>query len=127
MNDMNTSMESLCPTGNMQSESVPTRQNGQHTRGQPPPSGTKPPEPKASSQQKVQRSQPMHITAVRWDPEPPGELVGCRDAALCKLRGDGGDGCWPPDGLVKSTGRLHTSSLRGLAVPGWAWSLVQDR
>ncbi|XP_016053771.1 PREDICTED: growth factor receptor-bound protein 10 [Miniopterus natalensis] len=65
MNDMNTSMESLCPTGNMQSESVPTRQNGQHTRGQPPPSGTKPPEPKASSQQKVQRSQPMHITAVR--------------------------------------------------------------
>ncbi|ELK37533.1 Growth factor receptor-bound protein 10 [Myotis davidii] len=73
---MNTSLESLCPSATMQSETVPLRQNGQHTRGQPPPAGARPAEPQASAQQKVQRSQPMHILAVRWEPGPRGDRVG---------------------------------------------------
>ncbi|XP_045443131.1 growth factor receptor-bound protein 10 isoform X2 [Pipistrellus kuhlii] len=63
VNDMNTSLESLCPSSSsMQTETVPLRQS---TRGQPPPSGARNAEPQASGQQKVQRSQPMHILAVR--------------------------------------------------------------
>lgn len=66
VHDMNTSLESLCPSANMQSETAPLRQNGQHARGQPPPSGARPAEPPASAQQKVPRSQPMHILAVSF-------------------------------------------------------------
>ncbi|KAF6301710.1 growth factor receptor bound protein 10 [Rhinolophus ferrumequinum] len=65
MNDMNTSLESLYPACNMQSDTVPLCQNGQHARSQPPPSGARSQPPQASPWQKVQRSQPMHILAVR--------------------------------------------------------------
>ncbi|ELK12689.1 Growth factor receptor-bound protein 10 [Pteropus alecto] len=65
MNDMNSSMESLFPASSMQSDTVPLRQNGQHTHGQPPPAGARPLQPQASGRQKVQRSQPVHILAAR--------------------------------------------------------------
>lgn len=65
MNDMSTSLESLYPACSMQSDTVPLCQNGQHPRSQPPPSGTRSQPPQASPWQKVQRSQPMHILAVR--------------------------------------------------------------
>lgn len=87
MRDMSTSLESLYPACNMQSETVPLRQNGQHNRNPPPASGSgpgsgaaaasgsaagaaaaaaaKPVQPQESPQQKVQRSQPVHILAVR--------------------------------------------------------------
>uniref|UniRef100_A0A2K6UBP3 Growth factor receptor bound protein 10 n=1 Tax=Saimiri boliviensis boliviensis TaxID=39432 RepID=A0A2K6UBP3_SAIBB len=59
MNDMNASLES------MQSDTVPLLQNGQHARSQPRASGTRSVQPQASPRQKVQRSQPVHILAVR--------------------------------------------------------------
>lgn len=62
MNDVNASLESLYPACSMQSETVPLLQNGQHARSQPPPSGTR--------SLQAQRSQPVHILAVRWDPGP---------------------------------------------------------
>ncbi|XP_054427357.1 growth factor receptor-bound protein 10 isoform X2 [Pteronotus mesoamericanus] len=65
VSDMSASLESLYPACNMQSDTAPLRQNGQHARDQPPPSGARPAQPQASPQQKVQRSQPMHILAVR--------------------------------------------------------------
>lgn len=75
MDDMNTSLESLYPSCSMQSDTVPLCQNGQHTRNQPPASGTKSLQPQLSPWQKVQRSQPVHILAVRWDRGPRGRAV----------------------------------------------------
>ncbi|XP_045684884.1 growth factor receptor-bound protein 10 isoform X2 [Phyllostomus hastatus] len=65
VSDMSASLESLYAACSMQSDTTPLRQNGQHTRDQPPPSGAKPAPPQASPQQKVQRSQPVHILAAR--------------------------------------------------------------
>lgn len=67
VNDVNASLESLYPARGMQSETVPLLQNGQHARGQPPASGTR--------ALQAQRSQPVHILAVRWDPRPGGARV----------------------------------------------------
>ncbi|XP_074139699.1 growth factor receptor-bound protein 10 isoform X1 [Sminthopsis crassicaudata] len=65
VNDMNSSFESLYSTCSMQSETAPLLQNGQHNRSQLPTSGTSALQQQASPKQKVQRSQPMHILAVR--------------------------------------------------------------
>ncbi|VTJ84991.1 Hypothetical predicted protein [Marmota monax] len=65
VSDMNASLESLYSACNMQSDTVPLLQNGQHARSQPPASASKPAQPQASPRQKVQRSQPVHILAVR--------------------------------------------------------------
>ncbi|XP_035866275.1 growth factor receptor-bound protein 10 isoform X1 [Phyllostomus discolor] len=65
VSDMSASLESLYAACSMQSDTTPLRQNGQHSRDQPPPSGAKPAPPQASPQQKVQRSQPVHILAAR--------------------------------------------------------------
>ncbi|XP_074054390.1 growth factor receptor-bound protein 10 isoform X1 [Macrotis lagotis] len=65
VNDMNSSFESLYSTCSMQSETAPLLQNGQHSRSQLPTSGTSALQPQGSPKQKVQRSQPMHILAVR--------------------------------------------------------------
>lgn len=92
MNDMNTSLESLYPACNMQSDTVPLCQNGQHARSQPPPSGARSQPPQASPWQKVQRSQPMHILAVRWDHGPrAGAVVHtcCRSLRGRWRRGEG--------------------------------------
>ncbi|XP_040147879.1 growth factor receptor-bound protein 10 isoform X1 [Ictidomys tridecemlineatus] len=65
VSDMNASLESLYSACNMQSDTVPLLQNGQHARSQPPASASKPAQAQASPRQKVQRSQPVHILAVR--------------------------------------------------------------
>lgn len=65
VSDMSASLESLYAACSMQSDTTPLRQNGQHTRDQPPPSGARPAPAQASPQQKVQRSQPVHILAAR--------------------------------------------------------------
>ncbi|XP_020836963.1 growth factor receptor-bound protein 10 isoform X2 [Phascolarctos cinereus] len=62
---MNSSFESLYSTCSMQSETAPLLQNGQHNRGQLPTSGTSALQQQLSPKQKVQRSQPVHILAVR--------------------------------------------------------------
>uniref|UniRef100_A0A8C6QPE5 Growth factor receptor bound protein 10 n=1 Tax=Nannospalax galili TaxID=1026970 RepID=A0A8C6QPE5_NANGA len=63
---MNSSLESLNSACNMQSDTVPLLQNGQHTASsQPAASSARPQPPQASPRQKVQRSQPVHILAVR--------------------------------------------------------------
>ncbi|XP_054415144.1 growth factor receptor-bound protein 10 isoform X1 [Pongo abelii] len=66
VNDMNASLESLYSACSMQSDTVPLLQNGQHARSQPRASG--PPRSvqlQVSPRQRVQRSQPVHILAVR--------------------------------------------------------------
>ncbi|XP_006216639.2 growth factor receptor-bound protein 10 [Vicugna pacos] len=65
VNDMSLSLESLCSACGMQSETTPLLQNGQHTRGPPPPSAARCIQPQLSPRQKVQRSQPVHILAAR--------------------------------------------------------------
>uniref|UniRef100_F6X276 Growth factor receptor bound protein 10 n=1 Tax=Ornithorhynchus anatinus TaxID=9258 RepID=F6X276_ORNAN len=64
VNDMNSSLESLYSACSRQSETAPLLQNGQHGRGQLVTSGFTSLQ-QVSPRQKVQRSQPMHILAVR--------------------------------------------------------------
>ncbi|XP_027499664.1 growth factor receptor-bound protein 10 [Corapipo altera] len=64
VNDMNSSFESLYSTCSMQSETTPLLQNGQLSRSQLPSSGPGTLQP-TSPRQKVQRSQPVRIMAVR--------------------------------------------------------------
>ncbi|XP_060777165.1 growth factor receptor-bound protein 10 isoform X2 [Neoarius graeffei] len=56
VNDMNSSFESLYPAGSVQCESTPLLHNGQHTHAHTQP---------ISPHQRLRRSQPMHILAVR--------------------------------------------------------------
>lgn len=67
MNDMDASLESLCAA----SETAPLLHNGQHSRGPAP--GARVLQPQAAPRQRVQRSQPVRILAVRWALPPPGE------------------------------------------------------
>ncbi|XP_030352415.1 growth factor receptor-bound protein 10 isoform X2 [Strigops habroptila] len=64
VNDMNSSFESLYSTCSMQSETTPLLHNGQLSRSQLPSSGSGVLQP-MSPRQKVQRSQPVRIMAVR--------------------------------------------------------------
>ena len=65
VNDMDESLESLCAA----SETAPLLHNGQHSRGPTP--GARVLQPQAAPRQRVQRSQPMRILAVRWAPASP--------------------------------------------------------
>ncbi|XP_073891073.1 growth factor receptor-bound protein 10 isoform X4 [Macaca fascicularis] len=65
VNDMNASLDSLYSACSMQSDTVPLLQNGQHDRSQPRASGPRSVQPQVSPRQRVQRSQPVHILAVR--------------------------------------------------------------
>lgn len=68
VNDMNGSLESLYSGFGMQSETVPLLESSQQASSEP--AGPRSP-PQASPRQKVQRSQPVHILAARYDPAPP--------------------------------------------------------
>ncbi|KAF4019894.1 hypothetical protein G4228_011683 [Cervus hanglu yarkandensis] len=59
VNDMDASLESLCAA----SETAPLLHNGQHSRGPAP--GARVLQPQAAPRQRVQRSQPVRILAVR--------------------------------------------------------------
>ncbi|XP_054941111.1 growth factor receptor-bound protein 10-like isoform X2 [Physeter macrocephalus] len=59
VNDMDASLESLCAAA----ETAPLLHNGRHPRGRPP--GARPLQGQVAPRQRLQRSQPMHILAVR--------------------------------------------------------------
>uniref|UniRef100_A0A8C6B961 Growth factor receptor bound protein 10 n=1 Tax=Monodon monoceros TaxID=40151 RepID=A0A8C6B961_MONMO len=59
VNDMDASLESLCAAA----ETAPLLRNGQHPHGRPP--GARPLQGQVAPRQRLQRSQPMHILAVR--------------------------------------------------------------
>nr|XP_051709126.1 growth factor receptor-bound protein 10 isoform X5 [Oryctolagus cuniculus] len=103
VNDMNTSLESLYSAcSNMQSDTVPLLQNGQHTRSPPPAASARPAPP-----QKVQRSQPVHILAVsrRLQDEDPQFRTSSLPAIpnpFPELSGPGSSPVLPPASLPPS-------------------------
>ncbi|XP_027964758.1 growth factor receptor-bound protein 10 isoform X2 [Eumetopias jubatus] len=98
VNDVNASLESLYPACSMQSETVPLLQNGQHARSQPPPSG-------ARSLQ-AQRSQPVHILAVRRLQEEDQQL---RTSSLPAIPNPFPELCGPGSPPVLTRGSLPAS------------------
>ncbi|XP_027428819.1 growth factor receptor-bound protein 10 isoform X2 [Zalophus californianus] len=98
VNDVNASLESLYPACSMQSETVPLLQNGQHARSQPPPSG-------ARSLQ-AQRSQPVHILAVRRLQEEDQQL---RTSSLPAIPNPFPELCGPGSPPVLTRGSLPPS------------------
>ncbi|KAK2504765.1 hypothetical protein MC885_003333 [Smutsia gigantea] len=113
VSDMNASLESPYSACTAQSETAPLLQNGPHARSQPLPSGTRSLQPQVSPKQKVQRSQPMHILAVRLClprvATPGSNIEGLRYGALPEFLGS-------PAGEWGST--LASSQ------PGWAPSTL---
>ncbi|XP_064431542.1 growth factor receptor-bound protein 10 isoform X6 [Mirounga angustirostris] len=98
VNDVNASLESLYPARSMQSETVPLLQNGQHARGQPPASGTR--------SLQAQRSQPVHILAVRRLQEEDQQL---RTSSLPAIPNPFPELCGPGSPPVLTRGSLPPS------------------
>ncbi|XP_072454262.1 growth factor receptor-bound protein 10 isoform X1 [Notamacropus eugenii] len=103
VNDMNSSFESLYSTCSMQSETAPLLQNGQHNRSQLPTSGTSALQQQASPKQKVQRSQPVHILAVRRLQEEDQQL---RTSSLPAIPNPFPELCSPTNSPVLTTSSL---------------------
>ena len=119
---MDASLESLCAA----SETVPLLHNGQHSRGPVPRARVL--QPQAAPRQRVQRSQPVSILAVRWAPASPRGPEGgwwghC--ATLPPLRGQRvGDGVTAPPRLPSGVRGCVMGSLNHPASPqgsegGW--------
>ncbi|KAJ8415693.1 hypothetical protein AAFF_G00402500 [Aldrovandia affinis] len=102
VNDMNSSFESLYSACSVQSESAPLLHNGQLQRPAPPCSGHAPPLP-TSPRQKVRRSQPMHILAVRRLQEEQQQL---RTSSLPAIPNPFPELCSPASSPVLSPGSL---------------------
>lgn len=102
VNDMTSSFENLHSTGSTQSESIPLLQNGQFTRSHVPTSGISPQQP-ASPRQKVRRSQPMHIAAVRRLQEEEQQF---RTSSLPAIPNPFPELCSPTSSPVLSPGSL---------------------
>ncbi|XP_048367313.1 growth factor receptor-bound protein 10 [Sphaerodactylus townsendi] len=101
VNDMNSSFESLYSTYSMHSESKPLLQNGQLGRSQPQPaSGTN------VLQQKVNRSQPVRITAVRRLQEEERQF---RTSSLPAIPNPFPELCSPTSSPVLAPGSLPQS------------------
>ncbi|XP_058390790.1 growth factor receptor-bound protein 10 isoform X4 [Diceros bicornis minor] len=105
VSDMNASLESVYSACSMQSETVPLLQNGQHTRSQPP-SGIRSLQPQVSPRQKVQRSQPVHILAVRRLQEEDQQL---RTSSLPAIPNPFPELCGPGSPPVLTPGSLPPS------------------
>ncbi|XP_036394777.1 growth factor receptor-bound protein 10 isoform X2 [Megalops cyprinoides] len=109
VNDMNSSFESLYSACSVQSESVPLLQNGQPQRAAPPCPGPAPPCPgpallqPTSPWQKVRRSQPMHILAVRRLQEEQQQL---RTSSLPAIPNPFPELCSPASSPVLGPGSL---------------------
>ncbi|XP_006635583.1 growth factor receptor-bound protein 10 [Lepisosteus oculatus] len=103
VNDMNSSFESLYSTCSVQSESAPLLQNGQFHRAPLQTSGINPPAQPTSPQQKVRRSQPMHIHAVRRLQEEEQQL---RTSSLPAIPNPFPELCSPASSPVLSPGSL---------------------
>ncbi|KAM4907277.1 growth factor receptor-bound protein 10 isoform 2-T2 [Sylvia borin] len=102
---MNSSFESLYSTCSMQSETAPLLQNGQLSRSQPPSSGSGPPQP-TSPRQKVQRSQPVRIMAVRRLQEEEQQF---RTSSLPAIPNPFPELCSPASSPVLAPGSLPQS------------------
>ncbi|XP_033914571.1 growth factor receptor-bound protein 10-like isoform X1 [Acipenser ruthenus] len=102
VNDMNSSFESLYSTCSTQSESAPLLQNGQFIRSHIQTSGIAPMQP-TSPQQKVRRSQPVHILAVRRLQEKEQQL---RTSSLPAIPNPFPELCSPASSPVLSPGSL---------------------
>ncbi|KAI1885672.1 hypothetical protein AGOR_G00206230 [Albula goreensis] len=102
VNDMNSSFESLYSACSVQSESAPLLHNGQPQRPAPPCSGPAP-LPPTSPWQKVRRSQPMHILAVRRLQEEQQQL---RTSSLPAIPNPFPELCSPASSPVLSPGSL---------------------
>ncbi|RXM28519.1 Growth factor receptor-bound protein 10 [Acipenser ruthenus] len=102
VNDMNSSFESLYSTCSTQSESAPLLQNGQFIRSHIQTSGIAPMQP-TSPRQKVRRSQPMHILAVRRLQKEEQQL---RTSSLPAIPNPFPELCSPASSPVLSPGSL---------------------
>ncbi|XP_007528231.2 growth factor receptor-bound protein 10 isoform X2 [Erinaceus europaeus] len=105
VNDMNTSLESLYSACPMQSETTPLLQSSSHTRSQQPPA-TRPQRQPAAPRQKVQRSQPVHILAVRRLQEEDQQF---RTSSLPAIPNPFPELCGPESPPVLSHGSLSPS------------------
>ncbi|EOA98968.1 Growth factor receptor-bound protein 10, partial [Anas platyrhynchos] len=104
-NDMNSSFESLYSTCSMQSETTPLLQNGQLNRSQLPTSGSGALQP-MSPRQKVQRSQPVRIMAVRRLQEEEQQF---RTSSLPAIPNPFPELCSPASSPVLAPGSLPQS------------------
>ncbi|XP_066546537.1 growth factor receptor-bound protein 10 isoform X2 [Amia ocellicauda] len=102
VNDMNSSFENLYSTCNVQSDSTPLLQNGQLQRANLQTSGISSVQP-TSPHQKVKRSQPMHILAVRRLQEEEQQL---RTSSLPAIPNPFPELCSPANSPVLSPGSL---------------------
>ncbi|XP_017670391.1 growth factor receptor-bound protein 10 [Pipra filicauda] len=105
VNDMNSSFESLYSTCSMQSETTPLLQNGQLSRSQLPSSGPGTLQP-TSPRQKVQRSQPVRIMAVRRLQEEEQQF---RTSSLPAIPNPFPELCSPASSPVLAPGSLPQS------------------
>ncbi|NWS17238.1 GRB10 protein, partial [Pachyramphus minor] len=105
VNDMNSSFESLYSTCSMQSETTPLLQNGQLNRSQLPSSGPGTLQP-TSPRQKVQRSQPVRIMAVRRLQEEEQQF---RTSSLPAIPNPFPELCSPASSPVLAPGSLPQS------------------
>ncbi|XP_068003809.1 growth factor receptor-bound protein 10 isoform X2 [Melanerpes formicivorus] len=105
VNDMNSSFESLYSTCSMQSETTPLLQNGQLNRSQLPASGSGALQP-MSPRQKVQRSQPVRIMAVRRLQEEEQQF---RTSSLPAIPNPFPELCSPASSPVLAPGSLPQS------------------
>ncbi|NWU69916.1 GRB10 protein, partial [Pterocles burchelli] len=105
VNDMNSSFESLYSTCSMQSETTPLLQNGQLSRSQLPSSGSGALQP-MSPRQKVQRSQPVRIMAVRRLQEEEQQF---RTSSLPAIPNPFPELCSPASSPVLAPGSLPQS------------------
>nr|XP_054488456.1 growth factor receptor-bound protein 10 isoform X2 [Agelaius phoeniceus] len=102
---MNSSFESLYSTCSMQSETAPLLQNGQLSRSQLPSSGPSALQP-TSPRQKVQRSQPVRIMAVRRLQEEEQQF---RTSSLPAIPNPFPELCSPASSPVLAPGSLPQS------------------
>ncbi|KAM9286211.1 growth factor receptor-bound protein 10 isoform 2-T2 [Cariama cristata] len=102
---MNSSFESLYSTCSMQSETTPLLQNGQLSRSQLPSSGSGALQP-MSPRQKVQRSQPVRIMAVRRLQEEEQQF---RTSSLPAIPNPFPELCSPASSPVLAPGSLPQS------------------
>ncbi|OXB60565.1 hypothetical protein ASZ78_017011, partial [Callipepla squamata] len=105
VNDMNSSFESLYSACNMQSETTPLLQNGQLNRSPLPTSGSSALQP-TSPRQKVQRSQPVRIMAVRRLQEEEQQF---RTSSLPAIPNPFPELCSPASSPVLAPGSLPQS------------------
>ncbi|KAM5273030.1 growth factor receptor-bound protein 10 isoform 2-T2 [Ctenodactylus gundi] len=106
VSSMSAPLEGLHSACGMQSDTVPLLQNGQHARGPPPAPSPRPLQPPGSPRQRVPRSQPVHILAVRRLQEEDQQL---RTSSLPAIPNPFPELCGPRSPPVVMPGSLPPS------------------